>query len=81
MRIRRFRLATGNAAKQGDGIGLFAESTLDFAKQSQHSIVLGGKSRGLLQRDFRLRKSALCREILCLLHQLVYLRAGRLRVS
>jgi hypothetical protein len=68
MRIRRFRLATDNAPKQGDGIGMFADATLDFAKQSQHSVVLGGKFRGLLQRDFRLRKSALCREILSLLH-------------
>ena len=72
MCIRRFRLAADNAPKQGDGIGMFADATLDFAKQSQQSVVLGGKFRGLLQRDFRLRKSALCREILCLLHQLVH---------
>ena len=52
MRVRRFRLATGNAAKQGNGIGMSADSILDFAKQGQQSIVLGGKLRGLLQRDF-----------------------------
>src|SRR6202453_5366027 len=33
MCIRRFRLATRNAPKEGDGIGMFADSTLDFAKQ------------------------------------------------
>ena len=56
---------------------MFAESTLDFAEQSQHSVVLRGKLRGLLQRKFRLRQSALCREILSCFHQLVDLRGGR----
>ncbi len=70
--LRHLWLAIHNTSKQGDGIGLFAESTLDFAQQSQHSVVLGGKFRSLLQRDFRLRKSALCRQILSLFHQLVY---------
>jgi hypothetical protein len=76
-----FRLAIGNASKQGDGISMFAESTLDFAEQSQHSVVLGGKLRGLLQRNFRLRQSALRREILSCFHQLVDLRGGRPVVS
>jgi hypothetical protein len=68
MRIRHLWLATHNASKQGDGIGRFTESTLDFAKQSQHRVVFGGKFRSLLQRDFRLRKSALRRQVLSLFH-------------
>ena len=71
MRIRHLWLSTHNTSKQGDGIRLFAQSALDFAKQSQHSVILGGKFRSLLQREFGLRKSALGRQILSLLHQFV----------
>ncbi len=81
MRIRHFRLATDDAPKQCDGISLLPEPTLHFAQQHQQSVVIRGKLLGSLQRNFSFRKSALDRELLSRVHQLVYLRAGRPAVS